>query len=221
MNQWSAEQLLHAADMAIDDGRLQDAVTVLGYLMQTHPLTPEAVEARFKYKFLTGDEFSEAGTHGAVADAPTADAATAKLLLVNDAPQGRAIGASAADKRLPADSHRSPMAVAAPAPPAERVSALDAIPRLAEAEDELAVEGNERLGRFLAHLFFGLGFLLLIVGAVLLIYSMAFDFFILWGLISVIVAPFLIGLAYIIRTLLELRRIGERILARVEQNEAS
>jgi hypothetical protein len=206
MHQWTPDQLIQAAQTAAESGRLQDAVTVLGYIVQSYPASPAADEARRLYRQLTGTDCPEAEfaskldegvTRASQAQAARAVEAAPSVLPDADAPR-------------PAAPQRATTAVAAA--PAAGAAAHEGAARrrdrglLVQLDEELALELDARLGRLLAHAFFVLGFLLLPVGVLMLVFSLAFAFLLPWGLVALAAALPLIALAQLLRLAFDISR---------------
>lgn len=242
MNQWSPDQLLHAAEAAAESGRLQDAVTVLVYLLQSFPDTPEADRAKLLYRHLTGTDCPDADEGIGIADRtarPTDTAVSQEAALDTGNPAEEADDTDPAAMELPpaplnghadrlprriATAHGDTVAWGAAHTPVSDGSASGSAAgplaaavavtataerrdkgRLAELDEEFSFELDERFGRVLAHVSFGLGFLLLPVGLLILVFSLAFAFLLPWAVFALALALPLMGLGQLLRIGFELR----------------
>jgi hypothetical protein len=253
MNQWSPDQLLHAAETAAESGRLQDALTVLIYLVQSYPGSAEAERARQTYRRLSGSDCPEADSPAeAAADERAADGDAQAVAAVDGEPQepattparvngagysghaaggmhggagadaGLARGVRAAGPEQAASGETiaaasGPAAGVRPSADAREWAATPVVApsgHLAEIDAEFSLELDERFGRVLAHVFFGLGFLLLPVGLLMLVFALAFGNLFRWAMVALIVALPLIGLGQLLRIACELRANLAELLKR-------
>lgn len=232
MQQWSAEQLSNAAQSAIEKSKYQDAVSVLGYLIQNYPDSIEAERGREQYRFLTGtpypdmdvfnsepqetDETTDLSAAPARAEAPLqpanaieriddhqngaaskeqADLSTGEQIAIGPAEKMELNGAETASENITqpkkklVEDNESDRDL--PAQGKEVVSAKDNVSSLTVRN---RLQNNDRIGRFLADMFYALGWVMTPVGILLLLFSPAFSSLLLWGPVMLVTGLLSLGL---------------------------